>query len=83
MTLGVLGLGGLVVYLTVTLGVAEIARRSKRDASPADHFLGGRSLGPVVLLLTLYATAYSGNSLLGFPGEAYSYGSCRRASCRR
>jgi SSS family solute:Na+ symporter/sodium/pantothenate symporter len=28
----------------------------------------------VVLLLTLYATAYSGNSLLGYPGEAYRRG---------
>ena len=27
-----------------------------------------------VLLLTLYATAYSGNSLLGYPGEAYRRG---------
>jgi len=73
-TLGALGFGGLVIYLAITLGVAEIARRSRRDASPADHFLGGRSLGPIVLLLTLYATAYSGNSLLGFPGEAYRSG---------
>ena len=27
-----------------------------------------------VLFLTLYATAYSGNSLLGYPGEAYRRG---------
>ena len=27
-----------------------------------------------MLFLTLYATAYSGNSLLGYPGEAYEHG---------
>ena len=27
-----------------------------------------------MLFLTLYATAYSGNSLLGYPGEAYRRG---------
>lgn len=74
MTLGALGLIGVGAYLVLTLTIAELARRSRRDASPADHFLAGRSLGPVVLLLTLYATAYSGNSLLGFPGEAYRAG---------
>jgi Na+/proline symporter len=73
-TLGALGVCGVAVYLLLTLGVAEMARRRRRDASPADHFLAGRSLGPLVLLLTLYATAYSGNSLLGFPGEAYRAG---------
>lgn len=74
MSLGALGLVGVAIYLGAILAVAELARRSRRDASPSDHFLAGRSLGPVVLLLTLYATAYSGNSLLGFPGEAYRSG---------
>ncbi|MFP6655002.1 MAG: sodium:solute symporter family protein, partial [Myxococcota bacterium] len=53
---------------------AEWARRAKRDSSPSDHFLAGRSLGTFVLFLTLYATAYSGNSLLGYPGRAYRDG---------
>ena len=69
-----LGLLGLGVYLTVLVGVAEVARRARRDASPGDHFLAGRELGVFVLFLTLYATAYSGNSLLGYPGEAYRRG---------
>jgi Na+/proline symporter len=56
------------------LGVAELARRARRDESPTDHFLGGRELGVFVLFLTLYATAYSGNSLLGYPGKAYRSG---------
>jgi Na+/proline symporter len=73
-SLGGLGLAGLGVYLAVLLAVAELARRARRDRSPADHFLAGRDLGVFVLFLTLYATAYSGNSLLGYPGEAYRRG---------
>ena len=58
----------------VLAGIAEIARRARSDGSPSDHFLAGRDLGVLVLFLTLYATAYSGNSLLGYPGRAYSSG---------
>ena len=68
---GVLALG---VYVLVLLGVAELANRARRGLSPSDHFLGGRELGVFVLFLTLYATAYSGNSLLGYPGRAYRTG---------
>jgi SSS family solute:Na+ symporter/sodium/pantothenate symporter len=71
MSFGAWGVVGLVSYLVALLGVAEVARRFRRDASPSDHFLAGRSLGTFVLFLTLYATAYSGNSLLGYPGRAY------------
>ena len=74
MSLDVLGVVGLGVYLLALLAVAEVARRARRDRSPADHFLAGRGLGTFVLFLTLYATAYSGNSLLGYPGEAYRRG---------
>ncbi|MEN8184908.1 MAG: sodium:solute symporter family protein, partial [Myxococcota bacterium] len=68
------GVVALALYLAALVAVAEIARRARRDASPSDHFLAGRELGVFVLFLTLYATAYSGNSLLGYPGEAYRRG---------
>ena len=74
MTLADLGFWGLGVYLLLLVGIAIVARRARRNDSPADHFLGGRDLGVFVLFLTLYATAYSGNSLLGYPGEAYRRG---------
>ena len=74
MSLAQLGLIGLCIYLMVVLAVALLARRARQDASPADHFLASRGLGLFVLFLTLYATAYSGNSLLGYPGEAYRRG---------
>jgi Na+/proline symporter len=69
-----IGIAGLVVYLALLALVTELARRARRDRSPADHFLAGRELGVAVLFFTLYATAYSGNSLLGYPGEAYRRG---------
>jgi Na+/proline symporter len=68
------GVVGLALYLGVLVGIAIVARRARRDASSGDHFLAGRELGVFVLFLTLYATAYSGNSLLGYPGEAYRRG---------
>ena len=74
MTLETLGPTALALYLAALLGIAEFARRARRDTSPSDHFLAGRDLGMFVLFLTLYATAYSGNSLLGYPGEAYRRG---------
>jgi len=73
-TLGDAALWALGAYLLMLVGVAEAARRARSDGSPADHFLANRDLGVFVLLLTLYATAYSGNSLLGYPGEAYEHG---------
>jgi len=72
--LGVLGVLALVLYVVALAVITELARRARTDASPADHFLAGRTIGPFVLFLTFYATAYSGNSLLGYPGEAYRRG---------
>lgn len=74
MKLESLGVWALLAYLVALLVVAEVARRARRDNSPQDHFLAGRELGVFVLFLTLYATGYSGNSLLGYPGEAYRRG---------
>ena len=69
--LGVVGLGA---YLVLLFTIAALARRARRSDSPSDHFLAARELGVLVLFFTLYATAYSGNSLLGYPGEAYRRG---------
>jgi len=69
MSFGQLGVAALVFYLIVLAVIAEVARRARSDDSPSDHFLAGRQLGTLVLFLTLYATAYSGNSLLGYPGR--------------
>lgn len=74
MSFGEIGTAALVIYLLTLTGIAEVARRARKDTSAGDHFLAGRDLGTMVLFLTLYATAYSGNSLLAYPGRAYSSG---------
>ena len=56
------------------VGLGLLARRAQGQGSLSQFYLAGRDLGPLVLLLTLYATQYSGNSLIGFPGEAHRLG---------
>ena len=62
------------VYLAAILAVGYAARRRREGESLAEFYLAGRQLGGPVLLLTLYATQYSGNTLIGYPGEAYRLG---------
>lgn len=62
------------VYVLGLLAVGAYARSQRRDNSLGDFFLAGRTMGPLVLLLTLYATQYSGNTFLGFTGAAYREG---------
>ncbi len=72
LTLGIFIAGGAYVGLLVVIGF--LSRRARRETSLADFYLAGRTLGPFVLLLTLFATQYSGNSLSGFPGQTYREG---------
>ena len=72
LTLGLFVAGG--AYIALLLAIAFLSRRARRESSLADFYLAGRSLGPLVLLLTLFATQYSGNSLSGFPGQTYREG---------
>lgn len=62
------------VYVAVLLLLGALGRRARRDTSLADFFLAGRGIGLLVLLLTLFATQYSGNSMSGFPGQTYRRG---------
>ena len=39
-----------------------------------DYYIGGRSMGGVVLGLSFFATYSSTNSFVGFSGQAYTYG---------
>ena len=74
-------LGFVAVYLTSVLAVGWFARSRRRDDSLSDYYLGGRSMGLGVLMLTLFATQYSGNALFGFTGQAYRAGFPGSASC--
>ena len=59
------------LYLTAILVVGYTARRRRASDSLSEFYLAGRQLSGPVLLLTLYATQYSGNTLFGFTGKTF------------
>jgi len=72
-----LGKGGLIflgLYLLSLIFIGWLGRRAQKENTLADFYLAGRGLGVFVLFLTLYATQYSGNTLVGFAGRAYRDG---------
>ncbi|MFH1571054.1 MAG: sodium:solute symporter family protein [Gemmatimonadota bacterium] len=69
---GALTLVGL--YLLSMVGIGWLGRTRRQGDSLADFYLAGRSMGFAVLFLTLYATQYSGNTLIGYTGIAYRIG---------
>lgn len=72
--LGVGAVAAIGFYLTVMIGLGVLARSRRATESLSDFYLAGRALGPLVLLLTLYATQYSGNTVVGYPAEASRLG---------
>lgn len=68
MTLLVLG-----AYFALLLAIGVFAQRASRG-SGEDWFTASRSLGPFVLLMTLFGTHMTSFSLLGASGEAYHRG---------
>ncbi len=72
--LGAGALSVIALYLLALVGIGIAGRRSSKENSLDDFYLGGRGMGFLVLLLTLYATQYSGNTLIGFAGRAYREG---------
>jgi SSS family solute:Na+ symporter len=64
----------IAIYLLSLIGIGFLARAAKQDNSLDDYYLAGRRFGPFVLILTLYATQYSGNSIFGVAGNAYRIG---------
>lgn len=72
-----LGTGGIVfmeIYLLSLIGIGLVGRMAQKETSLVDFHLAGRGMGIFVLFLTLYATHYSGNTLIGFAGRAYRNG---------
>ena len=72
--LGIAPIVVLALYLCMMIGIGLLARAKRKEESLSDFYLGGSSFGVVVLFLTLFATQYSGNTLLGFAGTAYREG---------
>jgi SSS family transporter len=62
------------LYLASLVVVGLVGYRARRENSLRDFYLGGSGIGFVVLLLTLYSTQYSGNTLFGFTGNTYRVG---------
>lgn len=72
-----LGPGGTAfmgLYLLTLIAVGWIGKRARKENSLSDFYLAGRGIGISVLFLTLYATQYSGNTMIGFAGRAYREG---------
>lgn len=63
----------IVGYLAVVTAVGLLARR-RSSTGAEDFFLANRSLGPVLLLLTMAATNFSAFTVLGFAGMGYRVG---------
>ncbi|WP_298773645.1 sodium:solute symporter family protein [uncultured Shewanella sp.] len=64
----------LVLYLVSLIGVGILGKQKSKENTLNDFYLGGKSFGVGILFLTLYATQYSGNNLIGFAGSAYRNG---------
>ncbi len=62
-------------YLGIVLYIGIFAfRRPGAAAGPEDYFLAGRSLGPMVFLLSLFGTNMTAFTILGSAGHAFSNG---------
>ncbi|MEN8146694.1 MAG: sodium:solute symporter family protein [Campylobacterota bacterium] len=69
--------GGMIfigLYLLSLILVGVAGKIASKESSMKDFYLGGSGFGVGILFLTMYATQYSGNSLIGFAGSAYRQG---------
>jgi len=62
----------LAAYALLMLGIGFFY--SKRNKNAEDYHLGGRSMNPVLVGLSLFATILSTLSYLSYPGEMVKYG---------
>lgn len=73
MSLGTLTLIVVLGFIGILFGIAYLASRSN-VATPDDYIVGGRSMGAIVLLMTMGATYFSTWTLLGAFGSYYRSG---------
>lgn len=64
--------GVFVAYLLASLGIGVAFTRGQRTIK--EYFLAGRSMGSVVVAITVIASLFSGISYLGTPSEVYVHG---------
>ena len=63
----------LALYLATVLGIGIFSHRAFRGTGE-DYFVATRTIGPFVLLMSLFGTNMTAFSLLGASGEAYRVG---------
>ncbi len=61
-----------VAYLLATMAIGALFMRGQRNV--ADYFLAGRSMGSLVISMTMLAALFSGISFLAAPAEGYLHG---------
>ncbi len=67
----------IIIYIFVTFLIGIFANHllKKRNAEfKEDYYVGGRSLGPLLLTFTILASAASSGTFIGGPGVAYDVG---------
>ncbi|WP_221563087.1 sodium/pantothenate symporter [Alkalihalobacillus sp. TS-13] len=67
----------ILLYLVVTFligGYFHKFLKQRKSSFQEEFFIGGRSLGPVVLAFTMLASAASAGTFIGSPGLAYQMG---------
>ena len=69
----------VIFYLAMSFGVALWARKKAESTTSSkgfieDYFIGGRSMGGMVLAMTIIASYTSASSFVGGPGVAYKLG---------
>ncbi len=67
-----------IVYLLLLIYTALLAHHAwtgnRKTKGVSDYFVGGRSMGPIAIGLSFFATYSSTNSFVGFSGQAYDWG---------
>ncbi|MBI1353350.1 MAG: sodium:solute symporter family protein [Acidobacteria bacterium] len=63
----------MLVYLGLLLGLGVFSSRLYRGTAQ-DYYLASHSIGPVLLLLTIFGTTMTAFALVGSSGEAYASG---------
>jgi SSS family solute:Na+ symporter len=63
----------IVIYMGLVIGIGVVSNRLL-SSSGEDYFLATRSIGPFVLLMSLFGTNMTAFALLGSSGEAYHSG---------
>jgi len=66
--------GIVLAYLSIVLYIGIFAFRHSTRGRAEDYFLAGRSLGPMVFLLSLFGTNMTAFTILGSAGHAFSNG---------